>query len=83
LRVGLLVYLPGVERSAFEDVVRGVEIRFENLGGVGVLRGNLGMSLILLWGLKPLYLTMEARAVVVVARMLFKKLHAGGMVPLD
>ena len=65
LRDGQLVYLPGLERSADDEVVRGVDNPFEHQGGLRLLRGNLGKSLIKLSAVKPQYRTIEAPAVVV------------------
>ncbi|KAG1083976.1 hypothetical protein G6F40_014614 [Rhizopus arrhizus] len=53
LREGKLVYLPGLERSADEEVVRSVDNPFESQGGLRLLRGNLGKSLIKLSAVKP------------------------------
>ena len=81
LRDGKLVYLPGLERSADEEVVRGVDNPFEHQGGLRLLRGNLGKSLIKLSAVKPQYRTIEAPAVVVDAPQVLNKLHAGGLLP--
>jgi phosphogluconate dehydratase len=81
LRDGKLVYLPGLERSADEEVVRGVDNPFESQGGLRLLRGNLGKSLIKLSAVKPQYRTIEAPAVVVDAPQVLNKLHAGGLLP--
>ena len=81
LRDGQLVYLPGLERSADDEVVRGVDNPFEHQGGLRLLRGNLGKSLIKLSAVKPQYRTIEAPAVVVDAPQVLNKLHAGGLLP--
>ncbi|WP_445392741.1 phosphogluconate dehydratase [Stenotrophomonas pavanii] len=83
LRDGQLVYLPGLERSADDEVVRGVDNPFEHQGGLRLLRGNLGKSLIKLSAVKPQYRTIEAPAVVVDAPQVLNKLHAGGLLPQD
>ena len=83
LRDGKLVYLPGLEHSADDEVVRGVDNPFELQGGLRLLRGNLGKSLIKLSAVKPQYRTIEAPAVVVDAPQVLSKLHAGGLLPQD
>ena len=75
LRDGQLVYLPGLQHSADDEVVRGVDNPFEHQGGLRLLR-NLGKSLIKLSAVKPQYRTIEAPAVVVDAPQVLNKLHA-------
>jgi len=83
LRDGTLVYIDGVRESADADVVRGVAEPFEAQGGLRLLRGNLGRSLIKLSAVKPQFRTIEAPAVVVDAPQVLNKLHAAGVLPHD
>lgn len=83
LRDGKLTYIDGVRESADPDVVRGVADPFEAQGGLRLLRGNLGRSLIKLSAVKPQFRTIEAPAVVVDAPQVLNKLHAAGVLPHD
>jgi len=83
LRDGKLTYIDGVRESADPDVVRGVANPFESQGGLRLLRGNLGRSLIKLSAVKPEFRTIEAPAVVVDAPQVLNKLHAAGVLPHD
>ncbi|WP_282273440.1 dihydroxy-acid dehydratase, partial [Stenotrophomonas sp. PS02298] len=66
-----------------EDVVRPASNPFEAQGGLRLLRGNIGRSLIKLSAVKPQYRTIEAPAVVVDAPQILNKLHAAGALPQD
>jgi phosphogluconate dehydratase len=83
LRDGALTWIDGITESADTEVVRGVADPFEAQGGLRLLRGNLGRSLIKLSAVKPQYRTIEAPAVVVDAPQVLNKLHAAGMLPHD
>ncbi len=78
---GELSYAPGLALSADEDVVRPASNPFEDQGGLRLLRGNLGDSLIKLSAVKPQYRFIEAPAVVVDAPQMLNKLHAAGALP--
>jgi len=83
LREGGLTWIDGIAESADREVVRGVAEPFEAQGGLRLLRGNLGRSLIKLSAVKPQYRTIEAPAVVVDAPQVLNKLHAAGLLPQD
>ena len=83
LQDGKLAYAPGVAQSADEDVVRPVSRAFEAQGGLRLLRGNLGRSLIKTSAVKPEYRYIEAPAVVVDDPRALNKLHAAGALPQD
>ena len=83
LQDGQVVWVDGIIRSADEEVARGVVNPFENQGGLRLLRGNLGRSLIKLSAVKPQYRSIEAPAVVVDAPQVLNKLHAAGLLPQD
>lgn len=83
LREGGLSWVDGITESADREVVRGVAEPFESQGGLRLLRGNLGRSLIKLSAVKPQYRTIEAPAVVVDAPQVLNKLHAAGLLPQD
>ena len=83
LRDGALTWIDGIAESADRDVVRGVAEPFESQGGLRLLRGNLGRSLIKLSAVKPQYRMIEAPAVVVEAPQVLNKLHAAGLLPQD
>ena len=83
LQDGQVSWVDGITRSADTDVVRGVADPFEAQGGLRLLRGNLGRSLIKLSAVKPQYRTIEAPAVVVDAPQVLNKLHAAGLLPQD
>ncbi|MEQ4575937.1 MAG: phosphogluconate dehydratase, partial [Gammaproteobacteria bacterium] len=80
---GRVGYVPGAQASADEAVVRPVAHAFEAQGGLRLLRGNLGRSLIKLSAVKPEYRRIEAPAVVVDAPQMLNKLHAAGLLPQD
>jgi phosphogluconate dehydratase len=78
---GEMTYAPGIASSGDLDVVRPVANAFEPQGGLRLLRGNLGKSLIKLSAVKPQYRLIEAPAVVVDAPQVLNKLHAAGALP--
>ncbi len=80
---GRLGYAPGVDVSADDDVVRPVSAPFEAHGGLRLLRGNLGRSLIKLSAVAPAYRSITAPAVVVDAPQALNRLHAAGALPHD
>lgn len=83
LQDGTLAYSPGIADSADENVVRPATNAFEAQGGLRLLRGNLGRSLIKLSAVKPEFRTIEAPAVVVDTPQALNKLHAAGSLPQD
>jgi phosphogluconate dehydratase len=83
LQDGGVVFVPGAATSADEAVVRPASNAFEAQGGLRLLRGNLGRSLIKLSAVKPEYRHIEAPAVVVDAPQMLNKLHAAGLLPRD
>ena len=80
---GKLAYSPGIEKSADEAVVRPVSDAFDPHGGLRLLRGNLGRSLIKISAVKPEYHRIEAPAVVIDDPRALNKLHAAGVLPQD
>ncbi|HSS86137.1 MAG TPA: dihydroxy-acid dehydratase, partial [Reyranella sp.] len=80
---GGVTYVPAVATSADETVVRPAGNAFEAQGGLRLLRGNLGKSLIKLSAVKPEYRNIEAPAVVVDAPQALNRLHAAGALPHD
>lgn len=80
---GQLAYAPGIADSADTGVVRPRTKPFEAQGGLRLLRGNLGKSLIKLSAVKPQHRRVEAPAVVVDAPQMLNKLHAAGLLPRD
>ncbi len=80
---GTLAYAPGAAKSADESVVRTVAAPFEAQGGLRLLRGNLGRSLIKLSAVKPQFRRIEAPAVVVDTPQALNALHAAGALPQD
>ncbi|MHC9085424.1 phosphogluconate dehydratase [Luteimonas sp. RIT-PG2_3] len=78
---GALQYVPGIAESADTSVVRPVSDPFEAQGGLRLLRGNIGRSLIKLSAVKPEFRTIEAPAVVVDDPRSLNKLHAAGVLP--
>ncbi|WP_337053615.1 phosphogluconate dehydratase [Pseudoxanthomonas sp. USHLN014] len=80
---GQLAYSPGIATSADEKVVRPVSAPFEAQGGLRLLRGNLGRSLIKTSAVKPEYRRIHAPAVVVDDPRSLNKLHAAGALPQD
>ncbi|MDH5833837.1 phosphogluconate dehydratase [Luteimonas kalidii] len=83
LSEGTLGFVPTVATSGDEAVVRKATDPFEAQGGLRLLRGNLGRSLIKLSAVKPEYRTIEAPAVVVDDPRALNKLHAAGLLPQD
>ncbi len=83
LQDGRLAYAPGIASSADEDVVRPVARAFESQGGLRLLRGNLGRSLIKISAVKPEHRRIEAPAVVVDDPRALNRLHAAGVLPHD
>lgn len=83
LAEGGLAYAPGIAQSADPDVVRPVAQPFEAQGGLRLLRGNLGRSLIKISAVKPEHRSIEAPAVVVDDPRVLNKLHAAGALPQD
>jgi phosphogluconate dehydratase len=80
---GRVEYAPAPALSGDENVVRPVSHPFEAQGGLRLLRGNLGRSLIKLSAVKPEHRFIEAPAVVVDAPQILNKLHAAGVLPQD
>ena len=80
---GKVSYVPAADVSGDEEVVRPASNPFEAQGGLRLLRGNIGRSLIKLSAVKPQYRTIEAPAVVVDAPQILNKLHAAGALPQD
>ncbi len=80
---GALAYVPSPAKSADETVVRPASNPFEAQGGLRLLRGNIGRSLIKLSAVKPEFRTIEAPAVVIDAPQALNKLHAAGVLPHD
>ena len=80
---GRLDYAPGVATSADESVVRPVGNAFDPQGGLRLLRGNLGRSLMKISAVKAEYHRIEAPAVVIDDPRALNKLHAAGVLPQD
>ncbi|HEY0332862.1 MAG TPA: phosphogluconate dehydratase, partial [Stenotrophomonas sp.] len=80
---GSVTFVAGTADSGDEAVVRPASNGFEAQGGLRLLRGNLGRSLIKLSAVKPQYRRIEAPAVVVDAPQMLNKLHAAGVLPQD
>src|SRR5690606_9586678 len=78
---GVLDYVPGIASSGDDAVVRPASSPFQAQGGLRLLRGNLGSSLIKLSAVKPEYRMIEAPAVVVDDPRTLNRLHAAGMLP--
>jgi len=76
-------YEPGPSVSGDDSVLRPVSAPFEAHGGLRLLRGNLGRSLIKLSAVKPEFRTIEAPAVVVDTPQALNRLHAAGALPRD
>lgn len=83
LQDGRLVYVPGAPLSGDPEVLRPASSPFEAQGGLRLLRGNLGRSLIKTSAVKPEYRFIEAPAVVVDDPRALNKLHAAGVLPQD
>ena len=80
---GKLDYVPGIAKSADEAVVRPVSDAFDPQGGLRLLRGNLGRSLMKISAVKSEYHVIEAPAVVIDDPRALNKLHAAGVLPRD
>jgi phosphogluconate dehydratase len=80
---GKLDYTPGIAKSADEAVVRPVSDAFDPQGGLRLLRGNLGRSLMKISAVKSEYHGIEAPAVVLDDPRALNKLHAAGVLPQD
>jgi phosphogluconate dehydratase len=80
---GKLGMVPGIAQSADEDVVRPASNPFEANGGLRLLKGNLGRSMIKLSAIAPAHRRIEAPAVVVDNPQALNKLHAAGALPQD
>jgi phosphogluconate dehydratase len=80
---GKLDYVPGIAKSADEAVVRPVSDAFDPQGGLRLLRGNLGRSLMKISAVKSEYHVIEAPAVVIDDPRALNKLHAAGVLPQD
>jgi phosphogluconate dehydratase len=80
---GQLQYVPGLEHSADEAVVRPASRPFEANGGLRLVRGNLGRAMIKLSAIVPEQRRIEAPAVVVDNPQALNKLHAAGALPHD
>jgi len=78
-----LAYAPGAAASGDEAVVRPASAPFEAHGGLRLLKGNLGRSLIKLSAIKPEHRSITAPAVVVDNPQALNKLHAAGALPQD
>ena len=78
-----MISVPAVAVSGDEAVVRPASAPFEAQGGLRLLRGNLGRSLIKLSAVKPEFRTIEAPAVVVDDPRALNRLHAAGLLPRD
>ncbi|TDK22530.1 phosphogluconate dehydratase [Luteimonas aestuarii] len=81
LAEGTIDYVPSVAQSADDGVLRPAAAPFEAQGGLRLLRGNLGRSLIKLSAVKPEYRSIEAPAVVVDDPRALNRLHAAGALP--
>ncbi|MEO6102733.1 MAG: dihydroxy-acid dehydratase, partial [Pseudoxanthomonas sp.] len=80
---GKLAYSPGLAKSADDAVVRPITDAFDPQGGLRLLRGNLGRSLMKISAVKPEYHRIEAPAVVIDDPRALNKLHAAGVLPQD
>ncbi|MFT3756043.1 MAG: phosphogluconate dehydratase [Pseudoxanthomonas sp.] len=80
---GKLAWTPATAQSADTNVVRPAAEPFETQGGLRLLRGNLGRSLIKISAVKPEHRSIEAPAVVVDDPRTLNKLHAAGALPQD
>ncbi len=80
---GTLDFTPATAVSGDEAVVRPASAPFEAQGGLRLLRGNLGRSLIKLSAVKPEFRVIEAPAVVVDDPRALNRLHAAGLLPQD
>ena len=80
---GRLAYAPGAPGSADEGVVRPANNPFDPQGGLRLLRGNLGRSLMKISAVKSEFHRIEAPAVVLDDPRALNKLHAAGVLPQD
>jgi phosphogluconate dehydratase len=83
LREGELQYEAGPAASADESVVRPVARPFEAQGGLRLLRGNLGRSLIKISAVPPAHRRVHAPALVVDDPQELNRLHKEGKLPRD
>ena len=83
LRDGALAYAAAPASSGDESVVRSVARPFEAHGGLRLLTGNLGRSLIKVSAVKPEYRHIEAPAVVVDDPKELNVLYKEGKLPPD
>ncbi len=80
---GKLGYADAAAQSADENVVRPASNPFEAQGGLRLLRGNLGRSLIKISAVKPEHRSIEAPAVVIDDPKVLNKLHKENLLPQD
>ncbi|MGO1541763.1 MAG: phosphogluconate dehydratase [Luteimonas sp.] len=80
---GGLAWAPAVAESGDASVLRPASAPFEAQGGLRLLRGNLGRSLIKLSAVKPEHRSIEAPAVVVDAPQALNQLHKARALPHD
>lgn len=80
---GTIAWSPTIETSGDEQVLRPASAPFEAHGGLRLLRGNLGRSLIKTSAVKPEYRRIDAPAVVVDTPQALNKLHKAGALPRD
>lgn len=78
-----LRYVAALEQSADEEIVRPVARPFEAHGGLRLLTGNLGRSLIKVSAVKPEFRRVEAPAVVVDDPKELNRMHKEGSLPRD
>jgi phosphogluconate dehydratase len=83
LRDGALQYLDGPARSGDESIVRPAARPFEAHGGLRLLTGNLGRSLIKVSAVAPEYRRVQAPALVVDDPLELGRLHKAGQLPPD
>ncbi len=78
-----LAWRPTATTSGDETVLRPYAAAFEAHGGLRLLKGNLGQSLIKTSAVKPEYRHIDAPAVVVDTPQALNKLHKAGALPQD
>jgi phosphogluconate dehydratase len=83
LDAGKLAWRPAPVHSADESVVRPAANPFDHHGGLRLLTGNLGRSLIKVSALKPELRRIKAPAVVIEEQAQLAKLHRAGALPQD
>jgi phosphogluconate dehydratase len=83
LRDGALHYAPAPRASADDGVLRPVAAPFEAQGGLRLLRGNLGRSLIKISAVQPQYRRITAPAVVLDDPAELKRRYEEGRLPKD